>query len=514
MRLKNVVLLIVLGCFLSLPTYADGETGADLLLKYGFISGDNGNVMPEKELTRAEAAVILAEMNGVKAEAASYTPDSGFSDVAKDQWYAPYIAYGKAKGYMGGYPDGTFKPEAAVTAKEFAALLMNGMGYQGDYSFDTVLTFAGNKNVNVEVKGIKFIRGDAFEALWDAVNQPSKGSEVSIGVKLGKLTKADEGSKNTARVDDIVISKNNIISVQFTKSVDNSGQYAFLLTKYSNAVPVKVTWNYDYTIASLSSAIPFSFGDYILTISEPGESIGTSYNVKVEKQKIASIKYDSDLILRFDDYMGVIGYRAYDQYGEDVTNTALGQQLGFYASTDASEVVVDSSAGILVITHGRYDVSGESLKQKELVELVAIDDSTGFSQSQTLKISSASTGIYSIKINGVKDSEGNGVTLSYSNSIRYYLDLTIVDEYGNLVMSKDIYDHRGPGNQELLMVRCMNPDICSIVKTTNPKAENQVAYQIIFNKAPDHDMDLFFNAVAPFSESGFNNASLMIKVKK
>lgn len=46
-----------------------------------------------------------------------------FPDVPGDHWAAGAIAWAKARGLMAGYPDGAFRPEAAITRAELAAVL-------------------------------------------------------------------------------------------------------------------------------------------------------------------------------------------------------------------------------------------------------------------------------------------------------------------------------------------------------------------------------------------------------
>uniref|UniRef100_UPI000C266ED4 N-acetylmuramoyl-L-alanine amidase n=1 Tax=Mycobacteroides abscessus TaxID=36809 RepID=UPI000C266ED4 len=47
-----------------------------------------------------------------------------FIDVAADRWSAPSVAKVKAAGIMGGYSDGSFKPDQPVTREELAAVIV------------------------------------------------------------------------------------------------------------------------------------------------------------------------------------------------------------------------------------------------------------------------------------------------------------------------------------------------------------------------------------------------------
>jgi uncharacterized surface protein with fasciclin (FAS1) repeats len=53
----------------------------------------------------------------------SGTAASSFSDVTQDYWASPFIQALAQRGVIAGFPDGTFKPQQAVTRAEFAAMI-------------------------------------------------------------------------------------------------------------------------------------------------------------------------------------------------------------------------------------------------------------------------------------------------------------------------------------------------------------------------------------------------------
>lgn len=53
-------------------------------------------------------------------QVAAATP---FTDVRADQWFAESVNYCKEKGFVGGYADGSFKPNNNITRAEFCAML-------------------------------------------------------------------------------------------------------------------------------------------------------------------------------------------------------------------------------------------------------------------------------------------------------------------------------------------------------------------------------------------------------
>ena len=89
----------------------------------GIFSGVSANQFdPKGELTRAMFVTVLGRMAGV--DASSYQAQSEFSDVAKDAYYAPYVAWAKKHGITGGTGAGKFDPDRAVTRQEMATFFV------------------------------------------------------------------------------------------------------------------------------------------------------------------------------------------------------------------------------------------------------------------------------------------------------------------------------------------------------------------------------------------------------
>ena len=93
----------------------------------GFMTGVSATEFaPEATTTRAMIVSILARLESVtSAEAA------GFADVT-DEWYATAVNWAANVGVAGGYEDGTFKPNDAITREQLAAILMNYSAYKGE----------------------------------------------------------------------------------------------------------------------------------------------------------------------------------------------------------------------------------------------------------------------------------------------------------------------------------------------------------------------------------------------
>ncbi|WP_256865216.1 glycerophosphodiester phosphodiesterase family protein [Paenibacillus sp. 32352] len=79
----------------------------------------------DRHITRAEFATLLVRALGLDAAAA--TNKSGFSDVAANDWYAEAVEAAATAGLLGGYEDGTFRPNREITREEQAAMMVRAL---------------------------------------------------------------------------------------------------------------------------------------------------------------------------------------------------------------------------------------------------------------------------------------------------------------------------------------------------------------------------------------------------
>ena len=91
------------------------------LANMGALSGyEDGTFRPNEPISRAElAAMAVRFYDTFEAEYEEGT----FLDVDGDEWYADAIAAAEELGIIGGYPDGTVRPEANITRAETCAIV-------------------------------------------------------------------------------------------------------------------------------------------------------------------------------------------------------------------------------------------------------------------------------------------------------------------------------------------------------------------------------------------------------
>jgi len=81
-----------------------------------------GLFKPENNITRAEAAVIFAKLLGADENSAGKNSSITFKDLKDSHWAAWAIKYVTEQNLFGGYPDGTFMPDKSITRAEFATV--------------------------------------------------------------------------------------------------------------------------------------------------------------------------------------------------------------------------------------------------------------------------------------------------------------------------------------------------------------------------------------------------------
>lgn len=85
------------------------------------IAFNDGDYQGDRSVTRAEFIKMLVRSLSCHYEFMGN--DTGFSDVDPDMWYAEYITFATENGWIKGYTDGTFQPNKSITRAEAAKIL-------------------------------------------------------------------------------------------------------------------------------------------------------------------------------------------------------------------------------------------------------------------------------------------------------------------------------------------------------------------------------------------------------
>ena len=93
---------------------------------YSYLIGyADGTVRPNGKITRAEVATIFFRLLDDDTRAKYWSSENAFSDVSADKWYNNAVSTLSRMGVIGGYADGTFRPDAPISRAEFAKIAVS-----------------------------------------------------------------------------------------------------------------------------------------------------------------------------------------------------------------------------------------------------------------------------------------------------------------------------------------------------------------------------------------------------
>ena len=93
---------------------------------YSYLIGyADGTVRPNGKITRAEVATIFFRLLDDDTRAKYWSSKNDFSDVSADKWYNNAVSTLSNMGVIGGYADGTFRPDAPISRAEFAKIAVS-----------------------------------------------------------------------------------------------------------------------------------------------------------------------------------------------------------------------------------------------------------------------------------------------------------------------------------------------------------------------------------------------------
>ena len=196
----------------------DYQEAVDILNAVGVLIGDeNGNFNAKAELTRGQAAKIIAylDLGGKTADAIK---GSGvvFTDVPASHWAAGYIEYCAGAGYVAGVGAGKFDPEAKVTGVQFAKMLLCALGYkaeiEGYNGTDYTIAVARDANKNDLFDGLSIVTSAnltreqaaqmAFNALEANVVEYQGGTNVTTSDGTTVVVNAERNEVSYAKSKD------------------------------------------------------------------------------------------------------------------------------------------------------------------------------------------------------------------------------------------------------------------------------------------------------------------------
>ncbi|MGD0152609.1 MAG: S-layer homology domain-containing protein [Thermacetogeniaceae bacterium] len=159
----------------------------------GYVKGyPDGRFKPDAGVTRAEFVAMVVSAFQVANEQDQHT----LKDVRQQDWFDESVKSALAAGFVSGYPDGTFKPQKAVNRQEAACLLAKLLKLNGEGN----LRFSDTSQIDNWAK-------------------PSVSSLIAKEIMAGYPDKTFRPKKTITRAEAVVII-NNALASQFTPVTD------------------------------------------------------------------------------------------------------------------------------------------------------------------------------------------------------------------------------------------------------------------------------------------------------
>ncbi len=140
---KAMVVMIILSIITCSAGFASGfsdigqvswaQSAINFMSVKGFVGGyADGTFKPNQKITRAEIVTIINKMNSFEE-----TGEIVFSDVSSKDWFYKEVQKATKAGYVMGFPNGKFEPNAYVTREQVAVII--GNLYKIEYSTESLI---------------------------------------------------------------------------------------------------------------------------------------------------------------------------------------------------------------------------------------------------------------------------------------------------------------------------------------------------------------------------------------
>ena len=456
----------------------DYKEAVDVMNAVGvFIGDEKGNFNAKENLTREQAAKIIAYLELGSKAADALVGGATFTDVASTRWSAGFVGYCAQAGVVAGNGDGKFDPAGQLTALQFGKMLLVELGYDAkaagmvgtDWAINTSKLMAKAKlmdGIDGSVNQV-LTREKAAQMCLNALEAPTveydtKGSNITVnGAEI------NFGASEPSYVTNTIAKEQTISSEKLT----NNGGYTIELGEklYKNLKKIgttddfgrpatKWTWKSEsvgtyadaadlsYTKAVKASDI---YKDLNLSDTVAAKNVTVWVNGEVKTAAATDIKKANDT--KIGDVAGVnsngngvLTEVFYDDVADTMVITQIVTYIGEVAKTvkatdkrDAYVVIIAKAGG-----NGLTRPVAKGTFEYETDETFADDAFVLYTYSvkaeavKSLAVAEKVEGYVTKTINSTKDEDkNNGMTIS---GTEYKMSLaTAGEKLGNVSVKND-----------------------------------------------------------------------------
>ncbi|MFZ5987224.1 MAG: Ig-like domain-containing protein [Bacillota bacterium] len=483
-KLLAVLVVISMISTLLVPAFAESsfsyETEAKDLYDLGLYKGMSPtDYVPNLggKLDRETGVVMLLRLFGQEEDALALTAEdvtaklAKFSDAEKiSDWAKKQVAYAVDKGYVKGLPNGTFAPKADLNGKAYCSLILQQLGYDGEFTYDNaaydLAEFGGlsdtdavifNSNSGINRDSLVGISYQTLQAEYKA-----GGTVIEKLIELEKVSEALAKEKGVVKAKIKTVAALADVKVQIGKTPELPAKVKVTYEDDTTA-ELAVTWPAVDTTTVGEKVVEGSIEGYktskatVKVIVQPAELLVDSVTASNLKEVVVNFNGEVDA----DKAGKTASYSVKDNTVSSVTvsddkksvTLTLGSALAQQAKV---EVTVKKEAGLTAdVTKTIESVMDTTLPEAKSIKLtgpktfeitfsepVQADSSpdvlinngvygvyskvlsaNGRSLTVTLGVSSLNEGTYTVKVSGYKDF-ANFAIMAKTFDLEYKKDTT------------------------------------------------------------------------------------------
>ena len=212
----------------------DYKEAVDVMNAVGvFVGDEKGNFNAKENLTREQAAKIIAYLELGEKAADALVGSATFTDVAATRWSAGFVSYCAQAGVVAGVGDGKFDPAGQLTALQFGKMLLVEIGYDAKAAGMTGTDWAINTSKLLATTGLM----NGIDGSVNQVLTREKAAQMTLNaLKTPTVEYATKGSNITVNGAEINFGASTPTYVTNT------------LAKYQTISKDKLTNSDEYTI--------------------------------------------------------------------------------------------------------------------------------------------------------------------------------------------------------------------------------------------------------------------------
>ena len=363
----------------------DYKEAVDVMNAVGvFIGDEKGNFNAKENLTREQAAKIIAYLELGSKAADALVGSNIFTDVAATRWSAGFIGYCAQAGVVAGVGDSKFDPAGQLTALQFGKMLLVEIGYDAKAAGMTGTDWAINTSKLIATTGLMdgidgsvnqvITREKAAQMALNALKTPTveydtKGSSISVnGAEI------NFGASTPKYVTSELASARNISSDQLSNQNGYTVELGEKLYKDLKKTPTSDAFGRDASKWSIKSEV---IGTYV----DKSDLVET-YTAKASKGALYTL-VGSDVVSSLKSTKEDSGVLTVYENGKEVKKPAVASYFdknnsgaaGISGNGVVTEVYMNKDYDVKIIQINTYLVQAtdDYSAKKESVSIATVD---------------------------------------------------------------------------------------------------------------------------------------------